>query len=522
MKKNSTVKKITALLLAAAMLILTSCSGNPGQEESPSNLGENESIEYFGETTENVTKSETVYVNLDSNGIPQKITVSDWLHADRGRVNVKDTTTLENITVTKGQAASKISGGNITWQMDSSDVYYEGTSNKPLPVDISIKYFLDGAEIAPDELPGKSGDFRMEVTMKNNISEEAEINGRKVTMYTPLVVVGGMILPYEKFSDIEVSNGLSIGGGSYEVAVLAGAPGLNESLNLSGLNISGFEDFSFPDTFTVSAKVTDFSLGDTYYMVIPLSSLNLNIDLPKTLEDVKDILNEVNDLQDILNRIDPNQVLTKFLTDGTSLKEMMDVMQQAVTMYEENEALLKVMTEHLTPENIEKLTSFLNSLDAAQLDSVMSLLSNIPALQLALGSVMNITDDLEEVMPILDELSEALKDPEVARALENLPQTLETLNNLMNYLNENQEVLNLLTSLMASEDMGELTGILDSIIDGGSFNIGNTDVSQLTGDAKEIVLRMDEWLKFDYSIYTSAPDYMQTSCMFICKTNPIS
>ena len=31
----------------------------------------------------------------------------------------------------------------------SSDIYYQGTSNKELPVDMKIKYYLDDQEITP-------------------------------------------------------------------------------------------------------------------------------------------------------------------------------------------------------------------------------------------------------------------------------------------------------------------------------------------------------------------------------------
>ncbi len=520
MKNTASIKRMIALLLVAAMLFLTSCAGKTGGEESSTGETEPESVVTYSDTTENVTKSETVYVNLSSTGTPKKITVSDWLHADKSGVCVQDKTSLKNFSVTKGQASSVSDDGNITWQMGTSDVYYEGISDKELPISISIKYFLNDKEMTPEEIAGQSGNLRMEVTMKNNIKKEVTINGKKTEMYTPLVVAGGMVLSYENFSNIEVTNGLSIGGGSYEVVVLAGAPGLNESLNLANLNISGFEDFSFSDTFTITATVTDFSLGDTYYAAIPLSSLDLDIDLPKTLDDVKNVLNEVQDLQEILDRIDPNQVLTKFVTDGKSLKEMMDVMQKAVSLYQENEALLKVMSQYLTPENIETLSNFMSSLNTDQMQSLIGLLSNVPALQTLVDSLLKLSTGLSDVMPILEGVSEALKDPEVAKSLENLPETLDTIDELMNYLNENKEVLTILSNLMASDDMDALTGALDSMVEKGQ-QLGDTDVSELTGDAQELVERMDEWLKFDYSIYTDAPEYMKTSCMFICKTDPI-
>lgn len=522
MKKSITIKRIIAVMLVFVMLILTSCGGTKVNEEPSTTDGSGEPVSTFDDTTENVKKSETVYVNMNPDGSSRSIVVSDWLHADKGGVHIKDSSTLKDISVTKGQAAYKNDNGELIWQMQTSDVYYEGTGDKDLPVDVSIKYFLDDKEISASELAGKSGKFRMEISMKNNVSKEVTVNGKKMTMYSPIAAIGGMILPYENFSDIEVSNGLSVGGGSYEVVVLAGAPGLNESLGLSDLNIEGFKDFSFPDTFTVSATVKDFTIADTYYIFAPLSALNLDVELPKTLQDVKEVLNEVENLQEVLSKIDPNNILANFVTDGTSLKEMMDVMQKAVKVYDDNEALLKAMAKYLTPENIQALSEFAKSLDSEQMQSVIKVLSNVPALQSTVDSLMKLSTGVSDIMPILEGLSEALKDPEVAAALENLPETLNTLSELTQYLEKNKDVLNVLSQLMSSTDMTKFTNVLDDIVDGNNVSIGNTDVSQLTGDAKELVLKMDEWLKFDYGVYTSAPDYMETGCMFICKTDPIS
>ncbi len=514
------LKKLIAICLVLAMVFLTACSSDTGDEEATTGDSEPVSVEEYSSSTEDVTKTETVYVNLNADGSSRLITVSDWLHADTSGVYVTDKTTLSDFSVTKGQASSSTEDGTITWQMGTSDVYYEGTTDSALPVDIDITYYLDGTEISAEDLAGQSGKVTMEITMTNNISTQVEINGETVTIYTPMVAIGGMILSYDNFTDIEVTNGLSIGGGSYEIVVLAGSPGLNDSLNLENIEISGFEDFSFPETFTISATVTDFSLSDTYYIVMPLSSFNLNIDLPKTLEDVKDILNEIDDLQVILDQIDPNQVLESFITDGTSLSEMMDILQSAVDLYDNNKELLTALTEYLTPENIETLTAFMESIDSDEMQEILSILSDVPALQTIIDSLLQLSTGLSDVMPILEGLSDALSDPDVAEQLENLPETLETMDELMDYLKENEEVLSILSQLMSSEDMDDLSQALSSITSAGE-DIGDTDVSQLTGDAQELVLRMDKWLAFGYDIYTDAPDYMETSCTFIYKTDPI-
>lgn len=520
MKKSLNFKKITAFFLAFIMLMLTSCSADPTFEESSTGEEEPQEIYNFTDTTENVTKSETVYVNLDSNGAVKKITVSDWLHADKSQVYIKDTTTLNNFAVTKGQASSVSENGEVTWQMNSSDVYYEGASDKALPIDISIRYFLDGTEMTPEEIAGKSGNFKMEVTYKNNIGAQIDVNGTPSEIYAPIATLGGMILSYENFSNIEVTNGMSVGGGSYEVVVLAGIPGINESLGLNNLNISGFEDFSFSDTFTVTATVTDFKMGDAYFALVPLSSLELDIQMPKTIEDVSNVLAEVQDIGQLIEQIDPNGVLAEFMTDTNALREMLDIMQKGLKVYNENEKMLNVMSEYLTPENIQTLTDFLNSLDAEEMKSLMDMMSNVPALKSMLGSLMNLSEGIDEVMPIIEGFAAALEDPEVAASMEKLPETLETLTEVMNFLNENKELLDVMAVLVNDENVGELTGILDSM-ESGEINLSDADISQLSDGSQELINKMQQWLLFDYGIYTSAPDYMETSCMFICKTEPI-
>ncbi len=521
MKKSSNIKRITALLLAIVMLFFTSCTDSKGSEESATgDSAEQENFEIYNETTQTVKKSETVYVNLLPDGTVRDITVSDWLHADRGNVYINDITTLKDFDIAKGHASSVNEKGEIVWQAESSDIYYEGKATAGLPVDVSIKYFLDEKEITPKDLAGKSGNFRMEISMKNNMAYEVTIDGQKHKMYSPIAAVGGMMLPYENFSDIEVTNGMSVGGGSYEMVVLTGAPGINESLNLLNLDIEGFENISFSDTFTISATVKDFVLNDAYFAFMPLSSLKMDVQLPSSLEDVKGILTELQNIQALLAQVDPNNVLGKFMSDSDAVREMLDMLQKGLKVYNENEKMLDTMTTLLTPENIATLSEFLNSLDAEEMQSLLNMMSNVPGLQSMMDSLLNLSTSMEEVMPILESFSAAMEDPEVAASLEKLPETLKTMAELMEFLNENKELLDVMTALMATEDVDKLTDILSGMST-GDLNLGNTDVSQLSEDAQELINRMELWLSLDYGIYTSAYDYMETSCTFICKSDPI-
>lgn len=522
MKNLILFRRLIAIIMCITMLFLTSCSAELTEDETAS--GEKETVvygEYF-ETSQNIKKTETVYVNMNSYGVPEKITVSDWLHADKSEIYVTDTTTLKDFVVTRGYASATQSNGDVTWQMASSDVYYEGTTDATLPISVSIKYYLDGAEISAEDLAGKSGQVRMDITMTNNVSAQVDINGQTVKMYAPILAVGGMILSYENFSNIEVTGGMSVGAGTYEMVVLAGAPGAQDSLNLSNLDISGFENISLEENFSITATVNNFTMGDGYFIFAPLSSVNLDIALPDTLGQVQDVITQLQDFSALLNQIDPNSVLQNFITDGESLNEMMDVMDKSLTVYSENKKMLNAMTQLLTKENIATLSAFLESLNGSDMDNLMGMLSNVSSLQGTIDALLQLSTGLEDVMPILEAFSAALEDPEVAASMEKLPQTLATLEELMAWLNENEEMLDVMVELMATEDMQMMMNTFDAILSENGEDISNLDISALSGSAEDLVLRMRAWLSIDYSIYTSAPDYMETSCTFICKTPPIT
>ena len=239
-----------------------------------------------------------------------------------------------------------------------------------------------------------------------------------------------------------------------------------------------------------------------------------------SLDDIKTVLTKLQNVQAIIEQIDPNSVLANFMSDSDAIKEMLDIMNKGLTVYNENQKMLETMTTLLTPENIDTLTNFLKSLDAEEMQSLMNLMSNLPALANVIGSLKELSEGLEEVRPILDSFSAAMEDPEVAASMEKLPETLTTLAEVMNFLNENKELLDVVTKLMATEDMNQITDTVGSM-QNGSLNLGSADLSNLSVDTQELIARMEVWLSFDYGIYTSAYDYMQTSCMFICKTDPI-
>ena len=212
-----------------------------------------------------IGKEETVYVIADNTGKEQKIIVSDHLINNDDKDTLEDASTLKDIENVKGDETFTQSGNKVTWQADGNDIFYQGTSESELPVTQKLTYYLDGKEVTPEELAGKSGEVTIRFDYTNNQKVTAKIDGKDEDIYVPFMAVSGMILG-DEFSDIEVENGKVISDGSNNVVVGYALPGLKESLNVKDDDFDG--DVTIPDYVEVKAKVENFKLDTTMTVVM--------------------------------------------------------------------------------------------------------------------------------------------------------------------------------------------------------------------------------------------------------------
>ena len=96
-----------------------------------------------------VYKDETVYVFADANGNTNNILVNEKLKNADGSATLTDKTDLKDIVNVKGDETFTQDGDTITWDANGNDICYQGTSDKDLPVDVKVTYYLDGKEITP-------------------------------------------------------------------------------------------------------------------------------------------------------------------------------------------------------------------------------------------------------------------------------------------------------------------------------------------------------------------------------------
>lgn len=248
------------------------------------------------EGTPAVTKEETVYVNAAADGSKTKVTVSDWLK-NAGVENVlSDQSDLTGIVNVKGDETFEQTNGSVTWNTNGKDIYYQGTSEKELPVEVKFTYYLDGKETTPSELAGKSGKLKIRIDYKNHAKQTTKINGKKEDIYSPFVMVTGMILPEEKFSNVVIDNGKVISDGDRNIVLGVGMPGMKESLGLDEEEASSaIEDIRLPESLEITADVTDFSMDPTFTVALSDLLEDLNLNDTDNLDDVMSSLNELED-----------------------------------------------------------------------------------------------------------------------------------------------------------------------------------------------------------------------------------
>ncbi|SCY46910.1 hypothetical protein [Butyrivibrio sp. INlla14] len=249
-------------------------------------------------------KVETVYVTADANGAVNDVIVSEWLKNAEQSAELSDTTELHDIVNVKGSETYTENGdGTVTWNAEGSDIYYQGTTDKELPVDMKITYTLDGKEISPSELAGKSGKVTIRFEYENKSKQTVNVDGKDVEVYTPFAMVSGMMLDSDKFSNVEISNGKVISEGNNYIVMGVALPGLKESLDISDEKWDELEDSEeikgkLSNSFEITADTTDFELGMTITMASSdiLSDFGaMDIADSSKIDDLKDDMGELND-----------------------------------------------------------------------------------------------------------------------------------------------------------------------------------------------------------------------------------
>ena len=328
------------------------------EEVSEDDSLEDELLGKVSVSKKDMDKEETVYFITDASGNVDKTIVSDHLYNRDGKDTIEDVSSLSDIENVKGDEEFTQDGDKLQWKADGNDIYYQGTTNAEAPVSQKVAYYLDGKEISPEELAGKSGKVTIHFDYTNNTSCTETVNGEKVTVSVPFAAITGLVLD-DSFSNIEVTNGDVKENNGSSIVLGYALPGLSDSLDVEDSDFT--DDVTIPDYFEVTADVEDFSLSTAMTFVVNAANY-VGVE-GASLDSVDDLLDELSDA-------------TEQLQDGSAeLADGADTLADGAKTLKDGMSTLKTGLASYT-DGANQINTGLNTLNS----SVPSLTSGIATL----------------------------------------------------------------------------------------------------------------------------------------------
>lgn len=421
-------------------------------------------------------KDETVYVNLDANGKTKETTVSDWLHSDDAAAQILDKSDLSNIQNVKSNETPAKSGSNLVWTLDSgstsktgSNIYYEGTTSKTVPLNVSITYYLNGNEISAKEIAGKSGKVKIKINIKNNDAHTVDINGKSTVMYTPMTAVLVATLPTDTFKNVTLSDGKLISDGNNQFVTFLTMPGLNDSLDIKSYDISELNDLDFPETLEITADATDFELKS---MAVAATPELIDSDKLKDSDDIdkmKTNLNKLKGMQDDIEKADPDKNIRSLFTDSTKTDAARLLVDDVFDFYDMDTKLVNILPQYVTNDNIKLYDRVTSDLDKADIKYLLDnkvlrgLNDRLTDANIQKGkTLLKDYDDIETFdMTKFNRAVKVLNHYD--KLYDNLDDTLDDAKRIKNHLSTSS--LDTLAALCSSSVQSDLSNTMDSLND---------------------------------------------------------
>lgn len=350
-------------------------------------------------------KDESVYLISDANGNVNKTIVVDHLKNKDKKDTLEDASNLSDIENVKGKEKFTQSGDKLTWQAGGKDIYYQGTATAEPPVTQKVTYYLDGKEISPEDLAGKSGKVKIRFDYTNTTSYTETVNGEKQTVSVPFAAITGLVLG-DGFENIEVTNGKAEVSDSSSVVLGYALPGLNDSLGIKDGDLDG--DVNIPEYMEMTADVKNFSMPAAMTFVVNASDYVSTDGI-----DTSDLDDMINDLKDASTQLQDG---SKTLAEGTdTLSDGLSTLQSKLGTFASGVGTLKSGLKTYT-DGVSTLSGGLNKLN-----------SNVPTLSNGITTLNSSAKSLNDGVALLNAtVSAKFTDSEKKTLLDQVHSTLES------------------------------------------------------------------------------------------------
>lgn len=350
-------------------------------------------------------KDESVYLISDANGNVNKTIVVDHLKNKDKKDTLEDASNLSDIENVKGKEKFTQSGDKLTWQAGGKDIYYQGTATEEPPVTQKVTYYLDGKEISPEDLAGKSGKVKIRFDYTNTTSYTETVNGEKQTVSVPFAAITGLVLG-DGFENIEVTNGKAEVSDSSSVVLGYALPGLKDSLGIKDKDLDG--DVNIPEYMEMTADVKNFSMPAAMTFVVNASDYVSTDGI-----DTSDLDDMINDLKDASTQLQDG---SKTLAEGTdTLADGLSTLQSKLGTFASGVGTMQSGLKTYT-DGVSTLSGGLNKLN-----------SNVPTLSNGITTLNSSAKSLNDGVALLNAtVSAKFTDSEKKTLLDQVHSTLES------------------------------------------------------------------------------------------------
>jgi len=283
-------KKLAIIMLSAVLVFGSTPLAALAEDNNGGDKSETEAGKYSA-------KDEAIYGNLGAGGELQDMYVVNTFHVtEPGKVvdhgdytNVRNLSNLNDIEQTDDN--------KVRFQAEDEEFYYQGAmENRPLPWNIDITYLLDGEEVAPDELAGKSGSLEIQIATSANESVDS-------VFFKNYLLQISLTLDPSIADDIQAPDGTEATSGK------------NKQINFTVMPEKEEE-------FIVSANVTDFEMDPIDISAAPYSMSVEDPDLGGMKSDMQSLSDAISDINqgvgDLNSGISDLSAGTSDLSSGSS------------------------------------------------------------------------------------------------------------------------------------------------------------------------------------------------------------
>ncbi len=418
-----------------------------------------------------LSKNETVYTRLNSDGNIKKIIVSEYIKND-DLDKIEDLTDLKDILNVNGDETFVQDDNKIIWNAKGNDIFYQGTTEKNLPISLVISYKLNGKEMNVEDMLGKDGKVDISIKYINKDKHLVNVNGTIQELYTPFIITTTTFISSENNSNIKVKNGKVVNNGVNSLVLGMTTPGLPESLGLTNI-----KDM---DTVTISYDTTNFELNSIYSVATPKF---IEKDDLKIFDKLDSIYSKVNMLSDTSNLLvkGSHELLgglkmlnSNFSEFNLGMQQLNDGSKKILTSYNQLSSGINQLNNGLS--NISYLVSSIDELSKGinNLANATNLISeNSKEINNTINNTMlTLTKHIATLQQIAEKTTDENTKQELKKEIDELQQELDTqnllslqenfnqLNQGINQVNESMNILNGYTNNLSNDLTPMFEGVL--------------------------------------------------------------